>query len=182
MGRPKQTLKVVPNPYGAIDHNGQPCCAVMCHQGEHVPRGTIRYVGANIVDAAIVRPAVEVSIGGVVHQTQPADHEIVWEFSAEPVDVPNIPYYVEHITRNADLIAADVTTAKLCGISQFVEPSKLLAQSKEAARAEWDAQHGEGDFAKAEQWRAEQKAIRLAAEADAKPKTQKTSEPSKGTK
>jgi hypothetical protein len=162
MGRAKQTLKVIPNPYGVVDLNGQPCCAVKMASPEHVPYGTHRYVGASIVHAEVVRPAVETKIGNIVHQTATADHDITWEFSTEAVEVPDIGYYREHISRGGDLVAADKATARLCGISEstFIDPKKFLAAAKEAARKAWDDQHGEGDFVKAEQERAEAKAAR----------------------
>jgi hypothetical protein len=110
-------------------------------------------VGAKISFAEEVRPATEIQIGDIVHQTVSADHEITWEFETEPVEVPDIQYYHEHISRNADLIAADADTARRCGISKFVEPAKILADAREKALTEWDSQHGKGDFVEAEQWR-----------------------------
>jgi hypothetical protein len=162
MGRAKQTLKVIPNPYGVVDLNGQPCCAVKMASPEHVPYGTHRYVGASIVHAEVVRQAVEVKIGNIVHQTAAADHDITWEFATEPVEVPDIGYYREHISRGGDLVAADKVTARLCGIADkdFLEPKEFLKRAKEAARKAWDDQHGEGDFAEAERERAEAKAAR----------------------
>ena len=167
MGRVKQPLLVLPNPYGMVDHNGQPCLAVKMASPEHVPYGTHRYVGAKIVDAVEVRPAVETRVGDVVHQTAPADHEITWEFSSEPVEVPDIGYYREHISRNGDLIAANKYTAERCGITKFTDPKAFLAAAKELAKKQWDTQHGEGDFDLAEQERAEAKKAREAAAAAA---------------
>jgi len=182
MGRAKKTLRVIPNPFGMVDHNGQPCCAVMMGEPFHVPYGAHRFVGAQRVSATLVRPPTETIIGNVVHQTVAPDHDVVWEFSTDVVEVPEHPYYFEHVSRG-DLIAADADTAKRCGISQFVDPRVLLAKAKDFARKEWDDQNGAGDFDAAEQERAQAAADAKAAESAPTEKAkQPTAEATKASK
>jgi hypothetical protein len=127
-----RTLRVLPNPYAALDGYGRPAGIVPCDPHEHTPDR--RFVGAHIADV-------------VVHDDFPS-HELRsnrqdtrWGFATEPVEIPRTHYYVERLREGA-LFPADEATARMAGIP-FESPAKRLEKAKAAALAQWVAHYGE---------------------------------------
>jgi hypothetical protein len=124
-------LRVYPNPWFMLDHNGLPCGTVPfdpVHGG-----GARRWVGASIASAVPEnKPRVLMTKrqkGGVT-ATLMSEEEIVhprWAFElTEPTLLPVLPCYLGAI-RNGELIAADADTAALAGTKFVARDAALLA-------------------------------------------------------
>lgn len=113
-----RTMKVVANPFCALDADGRAQGAV----GKEGASG--QWIGAQ-----------------KCHEGTAATGKNIFVFSTDPVTVPYTAYYARKVAEG-ELIAADLATAKLAGIKEedFVEPAKLLAgESAYAAKAYRDA-------------------------------------------
>lgn len=111
-------LQVLPNPWLLLDADGEPQCAVL----REVGNGT-GWIGARR----------DVKSGKFV-------------FADKPVTATATPYVRARIN-NGELIVAERSAAEGLQIS-FIEPAKVLESYKAAAIAEYDAQHGEGTWAR----------------------------------
>lgn len=113
-----RTLKVVSNPYCALDADGRAQGAV----GKEGAPG--QWVGAQ-----------------KCHAGSAASGKNLFLFSDTPVVVPYTAYYARKILEGG-LLAADAASAKLAGIKaeDFIDPAKLLAsEAARAAKAHLDA-------------------------------------------
>jgi hypothetical protein len=140
-------FKVLPNPWAAIDEKARPCGRVSMDQDEHNPQGG-KFIGAKLV-AIEVSPKKWRKIGRYIETTQEARYDRTWTFSTVPVEIPSTRgaptgYYCDRIKRG-ELIAADPACAAAVGVP-FRDPAAVIAASKAARRAEFDAQHGSGAF------------------------------------
>lgn len=165
---PVKKLRVLPNPWACIDHMGRPCGTVPCDPVEHVTVDR-RWVGAT-PRARLLNKQESYRVRGVEVVTRGADHDLVWEFATEPVELPNTAYYRERICQG-DLIAVDQKTLTAAGGGKYDEHLALLESIKSKAIKNFDAVNGEGTF---EGFRAEREA------ASAQPEA-KATKPSKGT-
>lgn len=143
-----QTLKVVANPWAAVDENARPCGRVVREQADNDVRG-IKYIGAELV-ADEVQMRKTRRVGNAIETTQEARYDRRWKFSLAPVEVPApkgklTGYYSDRVRRN-ELLAANEATAAAAGLPKFIEPGVIIAESKALRRAEFDAQHGAGAF------------------------------------
>lgn len=125
-------IRVYPNPFSAIDHEGRPCGRVMldpvdhhAYAADHEPR---RYVGAAIDNEKTV--VFQKSAKG---SAQADLQETFWSFSEDVVELPRTHYYLERIRAN-ELFAADEDTAEHAGIA-LVPYEKQLAAAKASALA-----------------------------------------------
>ena len=152
------TLKVIANPYAAIDHQGRPCGAVLCDPIKHVrpvdapnhpdPNqrfGRRTYVQVSVKKAEVKREGETVRVGDKVFR-EPDQHHHEWEFTKGSVELPYTDYYRRQIAEGS-LICADKASWKLCDFDPrlFVDPMTVLAWAKEGAVANWIAAHGEDD-------------------------------------
>lgn len=142
-----KTLKVLPNPWSAIDAQARPCGAVMLDLDEHTSSPG-KYIGAVMV-ATELTPRKWRKIGRYSETTQEARYERTWKFTNAPVSIPapkGAPtgYYRDRLARG-ELIAADQECAIAARIP-WRDPAIVLEESKSARRAEYDAQHGNGAF------------------------------------
>lgn len=140
-------LRVVANPWSAIDEKARPCGAVLMDLDEHNPKAG-KYVGAKLV-ATEIAPRKSRKVGKIFEVTQEARFDRAWVFSPLPQEVPAsngclTGYYRDRVVRN-ELLAADKECAAAARI-EFVDPATIIAASKAARRAEYDAQHGVGAF------------------------------------
>jgi len=131
-----QYLQVVPNPYKTLDADGAPTAIYPCHR---------EYVGAKL-SIDVLEPAETIEVkrkdrrGQVSKQTVQAKVERSkgrFEFTAEPVDVPARgdvgAYYRAGVVAGA-LIAADVATARACGLR--FEPVDVVLERERQRAAE----------------------------------------------
>jgi hypothetical protein len=142
-----KVLRVIANPWSAIDEKARPCGAVLMDLDEHNPKPG-KYVGAKLV-ASETAPRRSRKVGKVFEVTQEARFVRTWDFSPNPQDVPApngvlTGYYRDRVIRN-ELLAADEECAAAARI-QFRSPVTIIAESKAARRAEFDLQHGAGAF------------------------------------
>lgn len=140
------TFKVIANPWASIDALARPTGRVpLVSAGEARPG---KFVGAKLVANKLTERKTR-KVGRYFEVIQDARYDRVWEFSSAPVEVDAeggrpAPYYLERL-REGSLIPADQSCATACGV-EFADPAVVIAKSKEARRAEFDAQHGDGAF------------------------------------
>jgi hypothetical protein len=139
-----KTLRVHPNPYLHLDHEGRPAGACPFDPDEH-DGSSLRYVGATRVTTETRR---EDPRRGIT-----AQHDYTWEFSKEAVVVPATDYYRRAI-RSGELLAADVETFVEAGGARehFIEHPHALRHSKHGACARHKANHGEHPEAALAHW------------------------------
>jgi hypothetical protein len=124
-------INVLPNPWSALDDQGNPCGICPVDPGLSTRRD---FVGARFESAEVIEKIPE---GDLRHPRQYNN----WVFSEEPVRVEATPYYLEKL-RSAELLPADAEAAKAAGIgfTSVVEATKVQVM---AAVAKWRGQHGE---------------------------------------
>jgi hypothetical protein len=138
MNRFLKVVRVIANPFLALDHKARPCgafpqepSAVGTHSG---------YVGARIDRDKTV-----------VHRSKhPGDireplQDTVYSFSSDPQEVPTTPYYA-HAIRSGALFPADKQCADWAKVA-FVEPGAALKAAEAAAEANFESLYGEGSLA-----------------------------------
>lgn len=138
-------MQVIPNPYRSLDAHGKPTQVFPCHS-KHAPG---KFVGATktldvLEKAKFVN--VKSKSGAVRSEVAQFDRsKAVFTFAFEPVDVPadgEVGSYYRRGVKSGDLIAANKTTAMLCGV-EFVPPEEVLAKENAKAAKEFEAQFGE---------------------------------------
>lgn len=128
---PAKTLRVLPNPYLHLDHEGRPSSAVPVDPGHNPGRA---WVGAHLCVTVLTKDK----------QGFATDQDTWFEFDlAEPAEVPNTHYYA-HAVRHGQLIAADEATARTVG-RKFADPATTLAESKVAAAKRFAAHYPDED-------------------------------------
>lgn len=154
MLQPNAPLKVMVNPYAAVDEHGRPCGAVLLDPTDIEKGGHRNYARDNPKDGkweprefvGASRKARRLSTKpprtirlkdrkGRQHiHTFRVRHDYTWEFSKVAVEVPNTQWY-QRLLKTGELLAADVTTWTLAGGDKtlFVEPAQRLAWAKEGA-------------------------------------------------
>lgn len=155
------TLRVYPNPFAALDHEGQPVGTYPfdpTHAG-----GSRRWVGASIDKSpstdgkpktrGIAQPwdrGTTLTARGPKGQliTRRAysapDVRICWAHDLSPQTLPLLPHYLAGLRHGgalAGLLAADAATASAAGIP-FVTPQQALHAAAGAAIARWTAEQG----------------------------------------
>lgn len=152
----KKKLKVLPNPWTYIDHQGRPAGRVAVEQ----PKDGFdpRSVGARIAD----NPELVSQARKGVPLAQDI-HEIEIEYSKEPVEVANTDYYRKRVIRG-DLIAADRESFVAAGgrPKDFEAHQKHVDAKKAEAMAQFDIDNGAGAFEALALERAETAALRKA--------------------
>ncbi len=133
-------LKVWPNPFLQIDHEGRPN-GVLPYEPEGDGVRTFdsrRFVGAHL--KAVI---LEEFPKGDPRQTV---QDTTFEYEEVAVEVKNTPYY-RNALKDGSLFAADEKTARLAGI-KFVDPDKALTNAKTAALEVWSKtyKHEETDY------------------------------------
>lgn len=171
MPGPTLELRVLVNPYAAIDHLGRPCGALLKDAKEHRPytdpesdhgprnpdprrrdpskrRWEVReFVGATRTSKP--KPGVKARkerVGKRWH-TFPVPHDHTWTFTKDVVTVPNTMLYQRSLLQDGVLFAADIESWEGAGGDPqlFVDPKLKLAWAKEGAIALFIAHHGEND-------------------------------------
>lgn len=107
---PKTTVKVVPNPYHAIDHEGTPQCVV------GLP-GARAYIGATL---------------DLIASAKTGKSKFFYpDFPSRTYEVP-LSADISTAVRDGSLLAADLKSAKLCGLSEkeFKAVDAILADEK----------------------------------------------------
>jgi hypothetical protein len=114
------TIKVVPNPYSALDADGRAQCAVSKENAIDA------YVGAELD-----------------HEESAKTGKNIFKFSADPVVLPRSAYYLRRLQERA-LLPADAETAKYAGIAEkdHQAPETALALEKERASNAFEEAHG----------------------------------------
>lgn len=136
---PTKKLKVFPNPWVYIDHNGRPAGRLPPDPYEDSP--SARSIGATMTDVVEVQKPMVMRVAGMDLEVNPAQHEHRITYSREAVEIPNTPYYRNAI-KCLDLIAADAETAAVSGV-KFEDPTVVLARVKAAAIKAFDAETGQ---------------------------------------
>ncbi len=135
-------LKVVANPYCALDHEGVPCGAYP-FDPEH-GAGAMRNVGARI-DTARTRVLVkghEMPFKGRKYPLSGGGAQrTFWAYDLSPQDVPDCAHYRAGI-RSGDIFPGDEATARAVGATWRL-PAEALSEAREEAIATWRANSGE---------------------------------------
>lgn len=129
-------IRVYPNPYHAIDGRGEPQCAVP------FPRNPDRYIGARVDQARSLAFAKQRLAMAGLHPQHDFDERtgvpalFVYDCDEKglaPVAVAftaELSGYIARQINDGALIAADEQSARMVGISNFVEPLKQLESEK----------------------------------------------------
>jgi hypothetical protein len=136
-------LQVLPNPYRTLDADGNPTHAFPCsikHAG-NMPM----YVGAKYKLVPSGDPStLGVNAGKVafaINTGRPKERvRAAYEFSFEPVDVPDEEHYRRGI-RSGDIIAANEATARRSGVP-FRNHAEVLAGERKAAADQFKRERG----------------------------------------
>lgn len=141
-------LRVIPNPYRALDADGNPTSVYPCHR-RHAPG---EYVGAtlaiNVLVPAIVDTVKRTRRGQTkaqAVQTRGERSKARFVFSTEPVDLPaegEVGGYYRAGIRDGVLIPADAATARACNMA-FEPPDIVLARERERAATAIEKEFGE---------------------------------------
>lgn len=138
MAKKPATLRVYPNPYVLLDHEGRPASAVL--KDPHLDHAYGSDTESRVFVGAVREPKETKAAG----RHTPAEYDYTWTFSTDPVVLPLTPYYRQHILVG-DLVAADVATWKTIGqdASTFVDAKAKLAAAKDAAIGRHAREYGE---------------------------------------
>lgn len=120
-----RTLRVYPNPYHHLDHEGRPCGVLPWEpEGDGVTTfDSRRFVGATL-QAVITKKFPK----GDARQTE---QDTTFIFSDEAVQVNDTPYYRRAI-KSGEIFAADADTARRAAVP-FMEPTLALTNAKAGA-------------------------------------------------
>lgn len=137
MNRFVKTIRVVANPYFALDHKARPCGAFPLEPGaDGQNRG---YLGAR-VDRLLTRVLGTKEAGDIREPLQ----DTVFSFSKDPVEVLANPYYLGALRCGA-ILPADEKSASVAGL-KFLPPEQAIANAKAEAIAKFDADYGPGAY------------------------------------
>ena len=148
MPLPKNTIRVLPNPWGFIHHDLGP--QARCHLDTNGRGGDPRFVGAEIAQEGVKRLTNYEATSNdnrldewVIPFHYPALNPLL-DGAAEDVEdgieFARTPYYLDRL-RDGDLIPADTRTAELdCRFAS-------LAEARAAGIANFEAHFGAGTFA-----------------------------------
>lgn len=125
MSKPK-TLRIFPNPFHALDHDGHPNAVMPKEPEGHVgnPIDNREFIGAQMRHE-FIDPVLP---DGDARQRRQRTRFV---FSDDAVTVPHTAYYRFALVRR-EVIAADEETAKAIGMA-FVEPGPALEAERAAA-------------------------------------------------
>lgn len=137
MLRSKAQLKVYPNPYAALDGQGQPVGTVR-HDPQHGRKGVVHYVGADL--AFRVRTADEnagrrgaIRIRDTTFPTsqgrQLLRETVITYRLGKPATIEHTDYHVQRL-QQGELLPADAATAKIAAVA-WVEPQEALDAARE---------------------------------------------------
>lgn len=131
----QRVLRVFPNPFHALDHDGYPACAL---PHEPVGDGVTTFDDRRFIGATLCAKMLQkFPQGSAQHSTQ----ETWFEFSDEPTPILSSPYYKHAMARN-EIIPADEESARVAGVA-FIEPAVRLEQLKREAIQAWTNQNHE---------------------------------------
>jgi hypothetical protein len=128
------TLRVYPNPYVHLDHEGRPAGACPVDPAHQPDRRA--WVGASL-DREKTVITDEPQAGERRSPTQVT----VFAFACEVQELPASAYYLDRL-RDGELIAADAATARMAGVA-FIPPRTALACARERAELAWRALYGD---------------------------------------
>ncbi len=135
------TLMVVPNPFASpLDAKGNPV-AFVAFDPEHLPRGTIRYIGSTL-DREVKKARNIQALRDSGDQRQYSRVNTTIRHDLTPTPIVHSFYHQELVKQGA-LIAADEATAGLCGV-KFVPPNEVVEESITTRIAEWCSDHPGG--------------------------------------
>jgi hypothetical protein len=145
----RRPLKVVPNPYCHIDHNGLPAGAYP--MDFEVSAGRRMHIGAVLETVkpdetpakAKPDPGGDMMLMVGTPPPEPGDHR--WRFTLEPIDIDDTPYHRAGLREGSLLPADERTHRAVLGASTKYKPwREALAAARKAAHAEWCREH-DGD-------------------------------------
>lgn len=135
----KATLLVVPNPFASpLDAVGRPH-AFVAYDPEHLPKGTIRYIGATL-ERKVQKPRNVTALRASGQQQQYSRVTTIVRYNLAPTGIVDSAYHREQI-RDGALLPADEATAKICGLESFVQPIEIIERSISERIADWCHEH-----------------------------------------
>jgi hypothetical protein len=136
--RPTPNLKVLPNPFYALDADGMPSCHV--REDPFAGRkGVVTFIGVQVLKEVLTGDAAPEGNAQREPHLQRRSTRFVW--AQAPVEIAPTEYHRDQVRAGA-ILAADKATAQACRI-WFVEPAAAIAQTKKREIAAWVASHGE---------------------------------------
>lgn len=124
MPKPRM-LRVWPNPFSAIDHEGRPAGVVSL---EPVGDGITVFDDRRFVGCVLKSKVTKKVPRGSAQQNE---QDTWFEYDKEPTTVPLTPYYVRAV-RTGELVCADEASAQKAGV-KFADPAKFLAAARDGA-------------------------------------------------
>lgn len=137
-----QRLRVVANPYHALDAQGRPAGAVPLDPTR--ASGSVRYIGATLAATVLERWGGKDRLGRPTFDPRGyGRQDTTWSFSDEPVEIEDTPYHRQRLA-SRELFAADEATHATVfrGRVPFVPPADALAVAKADAAAAFERETG----------------------------------------
>lgn len=131
------TVRVLPNPYHSLDHEGRPIGICPKERPMSMAGGHQGYVGAVIL--ATIPKKLEDGHQGTASQ------DTVFHFSREPVQLNDPRGYYRQAVKHGALIAADVKTATMAGV-KYQPYALALEAAREEAVAKWRDAFGDDEL------------------------------------
>lgn len=136
--RPTPNLKVLPNPFFALDADGMPSCHVRLDPTVG-RKGVVEFIGVQVLKEVLTGDGAPEGNAKREPHLQRRSTRFVW--AQEPVDIAATTWHVDQVRAGA-ILAADKATAQACKI-WFVAPAEAIKQTKAREIAAWVASHGE---------------------------------------
>lgn len=161
-------LRIFPNPYHAIDHQGLPAGAARRDPDFQISAGMRLYVAADLAEVRILaqRDRVERSAG-----LAPTVQEHAWYFVTDRATGIEDTAYHRALIKSGEIFPADEGTHRRAfGRNQkthpFVEPREAITRSRQQAIETWKAEHEEEEpaFVEVEKAAADELAARAPVE------------------
>lgn len=150
--KPKAPLRVVANPFVALDHEGRPAAAVAFDTGDRHTGNARRLIAASFASELIeARDPVTVGSDASGNKVVSGDgrksrHDVWFSFSADAVIVPDSRHHRRALDPACGgqpaLLAADEDTARRIG-QKFVNPSDVIVETAKVRLAEFVKDNGE---------------------------------------
>lgn len=143
---PSVPLRVIPNPYSALDQFGSPSGAARLDPDKRISGGQRRYIGARLeVDILATRldGAGRPDGSGLA----PTLQRNRWSFQTDAaIEIADTPFHRRLLQQGSILPWDQGTHVRVFGVAvPFVEPKAALDAALQAAVARWKAEHPYGE-------------------------------------
>ena len=143
---PSAPLRVLPNPYSALDQFGHPSGAARLDPDKRISAGQRRYIGARL-EADIFETRVDGAGRPDGSGLAPTLQRNRWSFTTDkPIEIADTPYH-RGLLRAGSILPWDEGTHRVIfGLGvPFRAPAEALRAAREAAIKIWIQEHPRGE-------------------------------------